>query len=609
MSVPGMQEKTVKDCLEYFKNIKEIQVDTETTGFDPYEGRLLLLQLGTIEDQFVINCTTTDIKLFKDFFLDDTKLFLLHNAKFDLKWLIHNGVQVANVYDTFLAECVLTTGVNRKALRVSLDKMVADYLGLNMDKAVRARINANNFTSEEVVRYAAADVEQLERLKIRQLAKIEKEGLERTLQLENEVVKVFAKMELNGVLIDQEKWLSIADKVENDYLNYEKNLDELVKHDPRLKKYYTGVTQGNLFGAKERSVSINWDSPKQKLEALQKLEPKLESVAEPKLQKFKIKHPIIKKVIEYSKSKKLGTAFGRNFLKFVNPVTQRIHTNVWQILTTGRISVSEPNLNQIPSKGNMAKEIRSCFVVPKGYKIVGGDFSGMELRIIAEFSKDPLWVNTFKEGGDLHAILASKTFGIPLEDVRKPTPFKPDWSYREVQKTVNFGLAYGMSKFKLADTVDISEEQADEIIKQFFKIVPDVEAFLNMMGNYGKQRGYIKTFKPYSRRRIFTDWKGPKTPRKALGEIERASKNQPIQGSNGDIIKQALVDTQKAIDDNDYPVKILMAVYDEIQTECREDFAEEWKQILEKIMIKAAQIVIKNVPIEVDCKINDYWSK
>ena len=600
---------TVEECLKYFENKEEIELDTETENFDPYNGDLLLVQLGDKDNQFVINCLTTDIKLFRSLLEDESKLFILHNAKFDLKWLLHNGINVKRVYDTFLAECVLTSGIDRKDLRLGLDRVAFDYLGIVLDKSVRTLINKGNINTYSVIEYAANDVAYLGLIKEKQLLKINSKESEVVLDLENDVVRVFSRIEYNGVLVDDNKWITVAEKVENQCDRVQKELDILIKNEPKLRKFHPKGVQSNLFGLEERDVDINWSSNTQKLKILKTLVPSLESVEERSLQKNKLKHPLFKKLIEFSKSNKLATSFGFNFLTHINPVTKRIHYDVYQIISTGRISVSNPNLNQIPSKGDIGKEIRSCFIVPRGYKLVGGDFSGMELRIIAQFSKDPLWVESFNNKEDLHAVLCAKTFNIPIEDVQKRTPFNPEVTYREVQKTINFGLAYGMSKFKLADTIDISEEQADSIIKQFFKVVPAVESFLNMLGNYGKSRGYIKTFKPFGRIRVFPQWRGSRTPKKEMGEIERASKNQPIQGCNGDIIKMVLVETQRVIDNNNYPVKILLSVYDEIQTECKEEFAEEWKIILQNIMINTAKTIIKDIPVVVDCKIVDFWQK
>jgi len=171
-----------------------------------------------------------------------------------------------------------------------------------------------------------------------------------------------------------------------------------------------------------------------------------------------------------------------------------------------------------------------------------------------------------------------------------------------------------MSAFKLSDTIQVSVEEAQGIIDRFFKSVPKVKQFLHELGNLGKQRGYIRTGPVFSRIRWFPEWHtcqdvNNENRFKLLGEIERASMNAPIQGCNGNIIKLALINTQKEIDLNNWPVNILLSVYDEIQTECREDMAEEWSKKLEQIMIESAQVVIKTIPIKADCGIHDYWQK
>ncbi len=600
---------TIGHCLNYFSKVNEIQIDTETTGFDPYTEELLLLQLGDGINQFVINCTTVDIAELKEILEDENKLFIFQNAKFDLKWLYHHGINIKNVYDTFLAECILTAGIDRKDLRLSLDKLVKDYLNIDIDKSVRARISKNNFTTDEVIQYAATDVVHLSKIKEKQLVKLKEKELLNVLKLENAVVRVFARIELNGVLLNGKKWLEVADKVKENSKEIEKELNNIVLTDEKFKKFQLNDVQGDLFSTVKRRANISWTSNDQKLKLLQSIVKDLDSVNERSLQKNKPKHQIFKKLIEFSKSQKLESSFGYDFVKNINPVTNRVHYDVYQVLSTGRISVSNPNLNQIPSKGDLGKEIRSCFTVPEGYKLVGGDFSGMELRIIAQFSKDPLWIKAFNEGKDLHALLASKTFNIPIENVLDRTSFNKDVTYRDVQKTINFGLAYGMSKFKLADTIEITEEHAEDIINKFFGVVPQVRSFLDNLGNYGKVKGYIKTFKPFSRIRFFPKWEGDATSKKFLGEIERQSKNHPIQGCNGDIIKMVLVEVQKVIDENNYPVKILLSVYDEIQTECKEEFAEDWRIILENTMKSCAAELITDIPVKVDCKIVDYWQK
>jgi DNA polymerase-1 len=601
---------TIDKCIDYFKDKESIEVDTETTGFDPHTCKIICIQLGDKENQFVIDVNAVSILLLKE--LLESKLILFQNAKFDLRFLYSNDIYPTKIYDTFLAECVLTTGLEDREL--GLKALAWKYCGVLLDKEIRGQIYREGL-STRVIQYAANDVAYLHLIREKQLVEIEKLELNAVLDLENEVVKVFAKMEFHGILLDPDKWMDVAKTTESNVINLQLELDEIVLNEPKLSKYVPKYKQTDLFGFEKRDLDINWSSNAQKLKIVKDLGINIDSVDERNLSKNKRKHIIMSKLLDYSKQAKLVTSFGKKFLSFINPKTQRIHFSIWQILSTGRISVSEPNLNQIPSKGELGKKIRSCFIPKEGYSIVGGDFSGMELRLIAEFSQDKLWLDAFNAGQDLHSVLCAKTFDISITDVKQETPFKAGVTYRDVQKTINFGLAYGMSKFKLADTIDISVDQADKIIKKFFDVVPQVNSFLNLLGNTGKKNGQIRTARPFRRLRQFGNWqsamenKGSSDSFKALGEIERASKNSPIQGSNGDIIKLALINVQNRIDANNYPVTIILAVYDEIQTECRDDFAEEWKLILNDIMIESAKVIIKSIPVEVDCKISKSWTK
>ena len=598
---------TIISKEEAFSKIDQcglIELDTETTGFDPHTCSLLTQQFGVDNDQFVIDNKTIDPTYFKPI-LESNRLFILQNAKFDLRFFLKLGIDIKNVYDTFLVECILTTGLEDRKL--GLDALVMKYCSAVLDKSIRGGIHREGLTTR-VVKYCADDVTYLKQIMDKQMEQVRKYNLENVVRLENQVTRVFAKMEYNGISINKEKWLGISEITEKGTLEIEAKLDSILESEPKLAKYMPKYVQTNLFDFEERKLDINWGSSVQKLNILKDLGFKTDTTGDRFLQTNKDKHPLVKELINYNRYSKLASAFGKEFLKFVNKNTSRVHYNVWQILSTGRISVSEPNLNQIPSKGDLGKQIRNCFVAREGYKIVGGDFSGMELRIIAEFSKDPLWVDAFREGQDLHSVLCAATFDIPITDVKQETPFKKGVTYRDIQKTINFGLAYGMTKFKLADTMQIPVDEADKIIKKFFKAVPNVQKFLDTLGELAKARGYIKTGQPYGRIRWF-DGYDIKDNFVRQGEIERAGKNTPIQGTNGDIIKSALIKVQSFIDINKLPVNILLSVYDEIQTECPEDIADWWKLELDRIMVESAQEVIKSIPVVVDCKVSNYWDK
>jgi len=641
---------SVEYCLNYFKNHSEIEVDSETYGFDPYTCNTVCWQLGDKNNQFVIESSSYDIKLFKS--LLETKLLLLQNAQFDLRFLYHKGIYPKYIYDTMLVEVVLNGGLgnnindhNYKDIKKDCNKKdVAEkyalysaglngiskkYLGIEISKDLRGILHKEGLT-DRVIRYSATDVMHLGEIKKLQLETFEKFKAKygcsnKLLDLENNVVKVFSRLLYNGINIDYNFYKTrVVDVVNKNVLEYQNKLNDIVKKEkvtrfktvnPSNKKIksFEIVYGGDLFNP--NFCNINWNSPEQKLGLLKVFSNDLEDTSKAELTKRIETHKIFKEIIQYSKYKKLKDSFGENLLSFVNPVTGRIHSQIWQILATGRISMSKPNLAQIPSKGELGKIIRSAFTPRnKDYVIVGGDYSGMELRIIAEFSQDPLWVTTFKEGGDLHSVLCSETFDIPIEDVKKPFYANPDLTYRDVQKTIDFGLAYGMSKYKLASTILVSVDKAEKIIDKFFSKVPKVASFLETLGNKAKSRGYIKTAPPFSRVRQFPKWNyiqqnSTSNKDKWLGEIERAGKNTPIQGINGDIIKLALIMMQEEIDKNNWDVYILLTVYDEIQAEARKIIADKWVKKHEEIMIKAAETVIKSIPVKCDCKITEHWEK
>jgi len=614
-----------------------IGVDTETTGYDCYNDSVLSLQIGNKNKQFVIDTTTIPLHTLKDLFNSKEKIFIFQNAQFDLRFFYYFDIYPEKIYDTLLAECIITGGFgdNEDVKEVknllshdvadkyvdrhlSLDYLADKYCGVYLDKSIRGNIHKEGL-SDRVIKYGAGDVEVLPEIRLKQLEVLKEYetkyniGLD-VLDLENKVVKVFSRMAFNGVKVNADKYTKEVIKVAK--AEVEKTihaLDATVHNEPTLVKYR--IHQGNLF-FQDRTTEINWNSSAQKLEILRALYPNLKNTSSPTIRK-EVKHPIGKNLLNYNKFKKLEAAFGDKFLANINKTTLRMHPSIWQILSTGRISMNNPNLLQIPARGDLGTTIRSCFIPEFGNKIVGGDYSGFELRIIAEFSQDPLWLKTFREGGDLHSILCSETFDIPLSNVKQPFPYNKNITYRDVQKTIDFGLAYGMSEFKLADTIGVSISQAKALIKKFFSKVPAVAKFLDELGELGKRRGYIKIPNPYGRIRFFPKWNlirdfPYETEGVAFnwkGEIERASKNTPIQGVNGTVIKLALIRVQEIIDRNQYPVKILLSVYDEIQTECKEDFAEEWKNILENCMIEAGQEIIKTVPIVADCSISDYWKK
>ena len=521
---------TEKNLISFLEDNNVIGVDNETTGLNVHTSNILSIQFGNQHIQFVVDCNQYDITKLKPYLEDPSKLQIYHNAKFDLKFLYKHNIYPVNIYDTFLAECILKTGYDRNESELSLKDLGYKYVQVELDKSVRGIIHREGL-SERVIIYGASDVEYLELIMEAQLIEIKKYELERVLELENNVVKVIAKMEFTGICIDSKKWIDISTITETNVKQAENVLNDhildLATQNPRLRKYVN--TQQNLFDFEEKKTTINWASPDQKKKILSIiLNKEVEDVSDKTLQKLKKETPLAKELINLSKNQKLSTSFGIEFLKCINPITGKIHPETWQILQTGRMSQENPNLLQIPSHGDLSEKIKACFVAREGYLMTDVDVSGFELRIMAEFSQDPLWLDVFNRGGDLHSELCAKTFNIPLDKVKEPFPHKPDFTYRFIAKTVNFMLSYGGGAYKLSDIIQISKEDAQRIINQFFAVVPTLKKFLETIANLGATRGFIRTNGLYKRRRWFPNLDQENF--KSVNEVKRASMNSVPQG-------------------------------------------------------------------------------
>ena len=607
---------SLSDCMDYVRSVDQVGVDTETEGFSSFTKKVLTLQFGDEHHQFVIDCSTIPLSsAVKIFNLD--RRFIYHNGKFDVRFFMDYNVKRHRVYDTFLAELLLHAGYASDSISYSLEDLALRYCGVQLDKATRGVIHKLGLV-DRVIRYAAEDVEYLPIIRSKQLPKLyeyeyigDLEGsddydISKLVGLENRVLWVFADMEHRGVCVDKGRWIATSKKAEAELDKVIAKLDDVVLGDSSLGRYVKAL-QYDLFGQSERRVTVNWSSNDQKKAILNYLGLKVLDVKEATLKKNRANHKIVPLLLDYAKYNKLVDSFGKAYIEKHLHSDGRIRFSIFPILTTGRISVSDPNLNQIPRKGDLGKEIRSCFVARPGYKIVGGDYQGMELAIMAQFSQDPLWIRTLNEGKNLHSVLCSETFEISIEQVNDPFPVKPDITYRDVQKIVDFGLAYGMTEHKLSGELSVGKKQALTIIESFFSKVPVLRKFLHSLGRFASINGYARTAVPYKRRRFFPDFRSAGSFQ--IGSIERAGKNLPIQGTNADVIKLALVMADDYIQQHGLDARIILSVYDEIQTEVIQREADMWKGELQRIMVEAASYTIKDVPIIVDVKIADCWSK
>lgn len=612
------EQSTIQNCIDWLKSLSEINLDTETEGMFDHQNKIVMLQLNWSNTSFVIDTRTVDILPLKTQL--ERLLIVGQNLKFDYKFLKFHGIELDNIYDTMLAECCITNGKENREL--SLKALALKYCNINLNKDVRNQftsLNGQPFTEAQIV-YGVGDVTCLTEIKHKQLLEIVKLDIGKWVENEMNACLSLADIEYNGMGFDKEAWLKLSNKAEFNVYDYTIELDELVRQESKLAKFIKAEVQGNLFAEVEegyehgRDINIKWSSPKQVDKVIKALGLELDSTNERFLTKYQNQYPLIKKFIDYKKQAKLVTTYGKKFLKYINPVTQRVHTSFWQILDTTRVSSGSkrdntPNMQNIPAK----VEYRNCFIPRQGFKMVSCDFSGQELRLTAFGSKEPLWVDAFNKGEDLHSNVASMVFKVPLDNVRDKPEFLRGKSYRDAAKTVNFGLVYGMSKYKLADTLSIEVDAADMIIKNYFKATVQLNNFLAGCRAYGMKYGYIRCFAPYKIIRYFPKWNPIKEAMdfKDIGIIERASMNTPIQSSGGQMTKRALVLLRKYIKDNNLQDKvyIVMTVHDQIDCEVEESFIQEWSLIQQNIMETAGREIITNVPVLSDITISDSWTK
>jgi DNA polymerase I len=580
-----------------------IGVDVESTSLDPYSGLLLMIQISTATKSYIFDARTIDLKnfpRFKEFLESKDKVKILHNGKFDYKYIkCHTGIAVDNIYDTMLAEAILNSGLGKAFY--GLKDLANQYLGLVMEKDTRktfAVANMKTQFNESQLKYAALDTLIMFPIFEKQLEKLKKENLINIAKLEFAVTRVVGDMELTGIYLDKEKWTKIIVHLKEKRTVLAKEFQE------SIKPFY-GATPVDLFG--NTSDFINVNSTVQLMDLFNKrLGIEIPSTGDAILSS--INHPIAKKLREYRQYEKLVSAFGDSLLEKINKVTGRVHPEFNQMGTaTGRFSCNNPNLQQIPRNSEEAP-FRGCINPKPGYKLVVADYSAFEMRILAELSKDAKMMHALNEGLDIHSYTASLMFGKEYTaDFKKLYP-----DLRQIAKPIGFGLMYGMGSMGLANRLfmetgkPVSKEEGEDYMNRYFASYPSVREFLDKTAKTAVRNGWSIT--PAGRKRWYhKPERDDPDFRKKNSSIEREAKNHPIQGTNADAVKYALVFISEKLKSEGIDGAITHTVHDEIVTEVREDQAEAWSQIQSDQMIRAAQLFIKNVKVISDPFIGDVW--
>ena len=611
---------TIDDVVKYCEDKDVLGVDTETEGFDFTCKKMIMFQIGDANNQYIIDTRFVSIEPLRKVLESKETIKIFHNAKFDYKFIKKwANITCEGIYDTFLVELVISCG---KGLGYALKDLCKRYLNVELNKEVRNQfigLTGQPFRDDQIV-YGAKDVEYLCKIKELQQPSIDKYKLQNVVDLENEVVKSFADMEYNGLDLDTEAWKNLESLNNDKAKTLATELDNMVRLDGRLKKFVAKYIQADMFTPVEeiRDINIKWTSPKQVLDTFKCLIPNLDNVNGKAMYKYRFKFPLINKYVKYKEAMKLCTSYGDAFFKNLSS-DDKIHTGFHQILDTGRVSSSKPNMQQIPADNSF----RNCSVAPEGWSFVSSDYSSQELNVIAFGSKDPVWLKALEEGQDLHSTCAELVYGeqwlTSAEDnciymsKKEKCNCPSHKKLRTNVKTINFGLAYGMGPNKLADTLNVSIDDAKLLIEKYFNAFPAIKGFLDKLGNYGKKYGYIKTFPPYNRKRWFTNWYpriwDNKSSSMELGSIERASKNTPIQGASADMTKRALVLIRNHIKEFCIPVKLVMTVHDQIDTICDNEYVDQWTRDMKELMEIAAEEIVTNGLLKAEVSVSDCWEK
>lgn len=642
---------SAEEALELLAPLSVVELDTETMGLDPYTKELLTVQLGCAEFQVVIDCTSVDIHLFKEYMENPQRMFLGWNIKFDLKFLYHQRIVPLRVYDGYLAEKLLWLGYPAGMHEMSLKAASINYLGVDMDKSVRGKIIQTGLT-EDVIVYAAGDVSYLGKIRDKQLIELEKKGLLKAIDFENEFVKCLAYIEYCGAKLDVDKWKIKMVTDLNNLEKYEAELNERVEESEYSSKYCSVNIQGDLFNGFDTKprCHINWTSSQQVIPLFEELGLNLK-VLDKKTKHYKksvdikvvepqaSKSPLIPIYIKYKKAAIIVNTFGQKFLNLINPVTGRIHANFNQLGTdTGRLSSTEPNLQNLPHDA----QTRACFVSDKGNRWISADYSGQESYLMASMANDEAMLDELINGsGDLHSLTAKMVFqqiprDMPLKDIKKN--FK---DLRQEAKGYEFCFNYGGQDSTLIRNYGLDAKRAKEIYENYMSGFAGLKRYQDFRRVDVMRKGYILLSPITGHKAYIYDYdelkmqmekqddpdfwayyremkqenpecdtvQGVRRLARRKAESEKQSINYPIQAAGALCFKLASIKLFNWLLKNGllFKVKYCIPVHDEINLEAPDEISEEVADILVKCMVSAGKPFCTRAHLGADVEIGDHW--
>lgn len=497
---------------------------------------------------------------------------------FDVKEAIvklNGRIDIKNISDdTAIAAYLVDPAKNE----YTIEKLASEYFGTVIEKPEVKQLSLLDDVETDRSEYLAKCAVALGVLNERIGDKIKENGQEKLYQeVELPLVTVLAHLEINGFLVDDNQLKEFADKLGE-------KIDALTN-----EIYMLAGEEFNINSPKQLGVIL---FEKLELKPVKKTKTGYATNADV-LEKLRDKHPIVNFITEYRQLAKLKSTYCDGLRAVVNPNTHRIHSVFTQTVTvTGRLSSTEPNLQNIPTRTELGREIRKMFVAKDGYVLVDADYSQIELRVLAHIANDETMINAFRNNEDIHAVTASQVLGIPLEDVTK--------EQRSSAKAVNFGIVYGIGEFSLAQDLHISVKEAKAYIESYLEKYHGVRNYMESIKEQAKKDGYVKTM--LNRIRYIPELKSPNYNIRQFGE--RVALNTPIQGTAADIIKLAMVRVDNRLINEGLKSKLILQVHDELIVEAHKDEVDKVKQILSEEMQNAMEL---NVPLKVDMSTGHSW--
>ena len=513
---------------------------------------------------------------------DDIKELLeddsIAKVMFDVKEAIvklNCRIDIKNIADdTAIAAYLVDPAKNE----YTIEKLASEYFGTVIEKPEVKQLSLLDDVETDRSEYLAKCAVALGVLNECIGDKIKENGQEKLYQeVELPLVTVLAHLEINGFLVDDNQLKEFADKLGE-------KIDALTN-----EIYMLAGEEFNINSPKQLGVIL---FEKLELKPVKKTKTGYATNADV-LEKLRDKHPIVNYIMEYRQLAKLKSTYCDGLTAVVNPNTHRIHSVFTQTVTvTGRLSSTEPNLQNIPTRTELGREIRKMFVAKEGYVLVDADYSQIELRVLAHIANDETMINAFRNNEDIHAVTASQVLGIPLEDVTK--------EQRSSAKAVNFGIVYGIGEFSLAQDLHISVKEAKAYIESYLEKYHGVRNYMESIKEQAKKDGYVKTM--LNRIRYIPELKSPNYNIRQFGE--RVALNTPIQGTAADIIKLAMVRVDNRLINEGLKSKLILQVHDELIVEAHKDEVDKVKQILSEEMQGAMEL---NVPLKVDMSTGHSW--